>query len=439
MDATKKPRSVLILTVFGLVVIPWAILGYGVLKPRLETHKLTLVSGTAGGAYFGAGEVLCNTVNKTIHGHVRLTNTGSFGSAENIRRIQEGSAEFGLAQDGLYASDRVRSLLQLYKSPFLVFARKELNLHDFKDLAGKRVYVGANESGTKRVFDIVSYQYGMTVIPAEESASFDRAAAELVAGNIDAACFLTTLAAPAVERVAQSGKVAMVPVGRAESVTFAHPYLELTTVPRAAIAGAVECPSDAVTTIASREILVCSSDLSEDVAFNVMTSIYDGLPDLAHDFPLATEISRIDPQKSFYYRLHPGAAKYYQNERFTWHGFLEMSSFLVVIFGQILAIRTLVVRFRENAIMKALEAIEKAIQEATGAPSRLSAAQIGELAQRLRQEEERAVDFYRRDKLSKDAFERIDIFLESVRAQLKGRSVSQGLAVVASNVSQEAT
>lgn len=256
--ALLAPRAnrKLVFALLGLIFVSWGALLYMFIKPRVEVHTMNLSSGTPGGSYFGAGNVISATVNKNLHRRIHLNNVGSSGSAENIRKIEEGAASFALTQDGLYATDRVRSLLQLYRSPLLIFARKDRGIKEFRDLAGHHVYVGATESGTKKVFELVSGQYGISVIPGAENATFDRAAEELIAGNVDAACFLTTVAAPAVQRIARSGVAMMVPIERSESVVFSYPYLDLLTVPRGAIAGANELPSEKVQTVASRDLLV---------------------------------------------------------------------------------------------------------------------------------------------------------------------------------------
>jgi NMT1-like family len=269
-----------------------------------------------------------------------------------------------------------------------------------------------------KVFDLVAFQYGITVIPAEENASFERAAAELIAGNLDAACFLTTVTAPAIQQMAQSGVVAMVPIERAEAIAFAHPYLEMLAIPRASIAGTVECPSERILTIASREILVCSYSISEDIVFDVLAAIYDGLPDLAHDFPLATQISRIDPQQGFYYRLHPGASKYYQNERFTWHGFLETLSFLVVIFGPLFALKEVIVRVRHADILKPLKAIETAIEEQKEKSIPIPPMDYADMVSSIHRVHERAVDYFCKGKISKDSFEQIRVFTQALLPRL---------------------
>ena len=96
-------------------------------------------------------------------------------------------------------------------------------------------------------------------------------------------------------------------IDRSEGVTAAFPFLDATTIPMGAYKAAQDFPSTAVKTVATREILICSSDLGNKDVIRILSTLLDHLPDVTLKCCLATQISRLDPERAFYYPLHAGA------------------------------------------------------------------------------------------------------------------------------------
>ncbi|MEG3619448.1 TAXI family TRAP transporter solute-binding subunit [Magnetovibrio sp. PR-2] len=123
---------------------------------------ITISTGSTSGVYYPAGQAICAAVNKNTRKHgIECRAIPSKGSAENIRRIQNGEADFGIVQsDAQYYAvkgfgpykkfgpdDSLRAALALHNEAFTIVARKDAGIHHLRDLKGKRVDVGHPNSG----------------------------------------------------------------------------------------------------------------------------------------------------------------------------------------------------------------------------------------------------------------------------------------------------
>jgi uncharacterized protein len=313
------PKHVLWTAVTLLALAPVVIylfLSYQELKNR---DHYVLASGRQGGLYFDLGVLLSETLNEQFHQPNFVRNEESDGSTQNITLLRDGVAQLAFTIDGIQPTTDIRALARLYISPLQIVVRRDSKFSSVADLEGKTLFLGPPESGTRTVSEDVLNHYGLkegkdfTVVGGD--GGWAEAKRELESHQVDAAFFLVGLDAKVMIDIANEGAYDLLSVDRAAGIVASRPVFESTTITPGAYPSRVAFPSKQITTIASREILVCSTSLSDGEAYRVVQALDAASGKLIREFPLLTQTSQVDPERGFYYELHPGAVKFYKSRQ----------------------------------------------------------------------------------------------------------------------------
>ncbi len=180
-----------------------------------EGGTATFVSlGTAGlhGIYYQIGRSVCDIVDHHIDQNgVRCSVEETPGSVYNVDAIHSGELEFGIVQsDVAYAAyngtgtfvgkpfRELRSVLVLYPELVTIIARAGTGIHQIGDLAGKRINVGEQGSGSRATWDALQTVAGWSKRPQTAELAPDAAARALCAGQLDASLLVVGHPSPAV-------------------------------------------------------------------------------------------------------------------------------------------------------------------------------------------------------------------------------------------------
>lgn len=290
----------------------------------LERPTFKIASGTHGGLYYKLGVELAEVLSQGFENKIRFENLPSKGSNANIESLETGAVQLALAQDGLDSGDGVRALAGLYNSPFHLVVPRAWKCKDLSDLRRSgsgpnerlRVFLGAIGSGTRTLSLNLLEHYGMSQTEFDVQGSdwtFEEAASALISGKIDAAAFLVGFGSPALERIAAADeRFTLLPLSRTEGIKAAMPYLEKVTIFAGSYPSKYRFPDEDVPTVATRELLIASSTMSERHAFKIVETLFSSSSKVVAHFPLLTQLSRIEPERNFYYPLHPGATAFYR-------------------------------------------------------------------------------------------------------------------------------
>jgi hypothetical protein len=294
----------------------------------LAPTSVTLATGTPGGVYHPVGNAICRMYNLWgEHQAMPCVAVSSDGSVANIRRVETGESTFGLSQtDVAYAAfhgegpfaaagpdPKLRTLIALYPEAFTVVARADTGIRDFQDLRGKRVGIGTSGVGYNFTRDVVLGFYGSTTSDPEHE--LELAPAEqnqaLCSNKVDAVIFeaghpngLTRDATT--DCPARLVRVAGPPIDR---LLATHSYYIASVIPGGMYAGN---PSD-VPTIATRAVLVSSSNQPDELTYAVVKAVFENFAVFRRLHPaLSTlEIKDMVPSSAVM-PIHPGALKYYR-------------------------------------------------------------------------------------------------------------------------------
>jgi NMT1-like family len=177
--------------------------------------------------------------------------------------------------------------------------------------------MGGERSGTWTVSQMIVGQCDLSLGSFELKGStwnFDQTARALLDNHLAVAFFVVGFGSPALNTLAEdgAGRFTLLSVDWAEGLIAAYPFLERSTITHGSYPSIKSFPDIDVTTISTRELLISGDQLSERHAFQFVNSLFSSSSQLVRYFPLLTQLSRHEPQQSFYCSLHPGALSFYR-------------------------------------------------------------------------------------------------------------------------------
>lgn len=267
-EATGWLRRSGLLSGSALVVVLLFVGAWLSIKPAPPT-QLVFAAGAEGGAYHAfARRYAALLARDGVSVEIRTTQ----GSVENLAQLRAatGGADVAFVQGGI-ATDEEREGLQslgaLFPEPLWVFTRGEKPLDGLAALRGRRIVVGPQGSGGRR---LVSYLLTTSGVTPENSTWLDLGVREgadaLEAGQADA---LLVVSAPGavVQELVRSPGVQLMNLARAEAYYRLVPAVSRLTIPRGVLDLTADLPRRDVETIAATATLVARDDLHPALAY----------------------------------------------------------------------------------------------------------------------------------------------------------------------------
>src|SRR5688572_12299228 len=183
-----------LLAVLALLTCGAVVAGCSSGEHRVTAGQLRIATGSTGGVYFIYGRGIAEAVRRRIP-ELRPTVLETAASAQNLRMVATGEAEIGFTQadtaaEAVASGSRVVALARLYDDYLHLVVRKDSTITKLADLAGKRVSIGARESGTVvTTRRLLGLDTGLDTGIQEHLLGLDDSAAALEAGTIDAFFF----------------------------------------------------------------------------------------------------------------------------------------------------------------------------------------------------------------------------------------------------------
>ncbi|MGR3581093.1 MAG: TAXI family TRAP transporter solute-binding subunit [Sagittula sp.] len=292
-----------------------------------EERFITIGTGGQTGVYYVVGQSICRLVNRnTAETGIKCTAPSTGGSIANINAIAAGDMDMGVAQsDWQYHAyngtsefegkqfDKERAVFSVHSEPFTVVARADSGVSSFDELFGKRVNVGNPGSGQRATMDVVLNAMGKSDVdfalaselkPAEQSAA-------LGDNKVDAIIYTVGHPNGSIQEATSTVDAKLVPVtGEAiDKLVSENPYYAKAVIPGGMYAG----NPDDVETFGVKATFVTSSDVPDDVVYEVVKAVFDNFDrfkGLHPAFSTLQEEEMISAGLSA--PLHPGAEKYYR-------------------------------------------------------------------------------------------------------------------------------
>jgi TRAP transporter TAXI family solute receptor len=310
--------------VFASVLLGAALALAGAAQAQ-EKYSLSIATGGTGGVYYPLGGGMANILSKYVPG-MQATAEVTGGSIDNLKLIASGKPYIALtmadvSQDAYRGEDKfkgnkvpINTLMILYPNRMHVVTIEGTGITKMADLKGKRVSTGSPGSATEVM--------GFRVI---EAAGLDKdkdmkrerlGVAESVNAikdrKIDAFFWVGGLPTAAVTDLANTPGVTIKLIDHADTVAAMNkkygPFYIQDAIPKATYRGMAADNRQATVW----NILVTHENMSEQIAYNIVKTIFDKRSDLiavhkeAENFKLESQKAASSPIP-----FHPGAAKYF--------------------------------------------------------------------------------------------------------------------------------
>ena len=290
---------------------------------------ITVLTGPTSGIYFPIGGAFSKVVGEMGY---KTSATATGATAENINAILTGKSEMAIAMSdsviqaveafGAYQgkpkAENLRAMMGLWPNVCQIVTTKDSGITKFTDLKGKRVGVGAPNSGVELNARMMFEAHGMTYKDAKvDYLSYGEAIDQIKNGQCDVAFVTSGLGNATIKELGTAKEIVFVPVeGEAlKRLTAKYPFYVEWKIPKETYGTRVD-----TTTAAVMNIMLVSKNLSDDVVYDLLTGIYSqkGLETIGASH--ATAKREIKPEtalrgiKGTSVKLHPGAEKYYKEK-----------------------------------------------------------------------------------------------------------------------------
>lgn len=289
---------------------------------------ISIGTGAVTGVYYPAGGAICRLVNagRAEHG-IRCGVESTGGSIFNLNALREGELEFGIVQsDWQYHSfngtsqfadqgphEELRAVFSLHPEPFTVVARADAGISSFDELQGMRVNIGNPGSGQRATMDVVMAAMGWTTdvfslyteLPPGEQAM------ALCDNNVDAIIYTVGHPSGAIQEATTTCDTVILNVDNdaIRALVEEREYYRMATIP----GGMYRGTPDDVTTFGVGATFVTTTDVPEEVVYQVTRAIFENLDQFKSLHPA---LAILDPVQMVTdgnsAPLHDGAARYFR-------------------------------------------------------------------------------------------------------------------------------
>ncbi len=297
-------------------------------KAEINDGSNGLAMGTGGdsGTYYAVGGVLCKVVGDKTGLSLSAVATG--GSADNLMNmglvyqlatVQSDVMTYAFDGTNTFAEsgkiDNFRVLCALYAETVQIVTL-DPNIKSVADLKGKSVCVGDQGSGTYYNTVDVLAAYGMTIDDINPVyQSFGDSTASLQDGKIDAAFLCAGAPTPAVSTLDSAKPIYLVSIDdeHMDKLLKACPYYAAYTIP----AGTYESFQQDAQTITVKATLICSANLSDECAYNIVSAIFENKDAITALHAKGAELDLTFATDGIAVPFHAGAAKYFTEQGIT--------------------------------------------------------------------------------------------------------------------------
>jgi uncharacterized protein len=287
--------------------------------------RLSIATGGTSGVYFVYGGGLAKVISENLDGYKATAETTS-ASVDNLILIQDGGSDIAFTlgdtaldavkgREGFKEPVGMRALAQIYDNYTQVVAKAGSGIKTIEDLKGKRVSVGAPNSGTEVIADRVLEAAGMDPKGdiKRQGLGVDESVQAMKDGSIDAFFWSGGLPTGAITDLVTTDKITMLDttVYTDKLVQKYGDVYRNETIPKGTYKGVTKD----VPTIAVPNYLVVSEKMDDQLAHDLTKLLFDQKSDLVAVHP---EAKNLDPATGKEMippiELHPGAKKYFDEQ-----------------------------------------------------------------------------------------------------------------------------
>ncbi|MBN1856683.1 MAG: TAXI family TRAP transporter solute-binding subunit [Dehalococcoidia bacterium] len=282
---------------------------------------VTVFTGGTGGTYFPLGSKYAELLNQ-FSDNIDASAATSGASVTNCKAIGTGECQAALVQNDVsyYARKGInmfdapipelQGIACWYPETIQFVVKADSNIMSLEDMAGKNVAVGAPGSGAAVGCEQVLQAAGVWDSITRFDLNFGEAASALKLGQVDVGFLVAGAPTSAIEELAVSSEVRIVEVP--DNILTAlgaagYPFYVRQILP----AGTYGMTTD-VSTVAVQAMLCVSSELSDDVVYEMTKILFEHLDELRTVHTKANDITLNSALDGMSLIVHPGAIAYFE-------------------------------------------------------------------------------------------------------------------------------
>ncbi|MBC6438997.1 MAG: TAXI family TRAP transporter solute-binding subunit [Rhodospirillales bacterium] len=297
-----------------------------------------IATGGTAGTYYPVGALIANVISNPpgsracedggscgVPGLV-ATAQSSEGSVANIEAIVSGQVESGFCQsdvvfwvyngtgifEGAAPKRNLRLIGSLYPEVVQIVVRHDSGIRSIPDMAGRRISLGAEGSGTLVDARIILDYFGLSDSDiGAEYVKHGPSVTMLREGDLDGFFVIAGYPTNSVFDLVQDGiaEVLPIPSGDALQILIGHPFFSLSAIPEGTYPG-----QGHASTLAIGAQWIVSPDVPDDLVYGIAAALWHGnsraLLDSGH--PAARQLKLENALLGASIPLHPGARAYYE-------------------------------------------------------------------------------------------------------------------------------
>lgn len=307
----KRPRTLALTALLALLLL-------GILGAWWRTHRrnLVLVTGQRGGVYHPVGLELERTLRAQGLSFGMEVRT-SAGAVENLRLLEEGSAQLGIVTNDSVGASHVRLLAPLFEEHAHLVVHRGASIRSLLDLRGRRVSLGLRGSASAHVatqvlahFDVHPEQFDARYLSVHDAVEQFRA------GTLDAVFALGGLRMGPIDELVHTADATLLTLGDAsqpgsvlEAIRLDAPYVSLSTIPQGAYGTEPPTP---IGTVSVTALLVARDDVPERQVYELTRGLFTGRAAMGQRQRVLARINEQFDATRSPFSLHAGAEAYYR-------------------------------------------------------------------------------------------------------------------------------
>ena len=285
-------------------------------------RTLAIATGGPAGLYYPFGGGMASLWSEALPGvNAKAEVTG--GSVTNVIQVARGESDLGIAMADVVTSAYtgtgrfpeplpLRVLFTAYPNIVHGLSLRSSGIESITDLAGKRVAIGAQGSGTAVAATNMLNGLGLSLQDiAPRYLSFGETTTGLKDGTLDAGFVVGGLGIAAVTELAVTRDIQIISLTEAElaELTVQHPAYSGYTIPAGTYAG-VDEPRQA---LGIWSAVVVHEAMPEDLAYALTCSVYKEHQRLLSISPVVKDMTLDNIHQLAAVPLHSGTRRYLQN------------------------------------------------------------------------------------------------------------------------------
>ncbi|WNF38663.1 TAXI family TRAP transporter solute-binding subunit [Bacillaceae bacterium IKA-2] len=287
-----------------------------------EDLFITIATGGTSGVYYPIGGALSNLIEKNLNFDTSVQATGA--SVENVNLLDTDRAELAItmadavlqayegsgAFEGEAPKEDLRGLTALYPNFVQIVTTEDSGINSVEDLRGKRVGVGAPNSGVELNARLILEAHGMSYDDINEDyLSYSEAVDQIKNNMIDVAFVTSGYPNATVIDLSTTHSAKIVPI-EGDAIDYLvekYAFFSANVIPAGTYDNDEDVPTASIT-----NLLLVSNSLSEDVVYEITKTIFENLEVIHASHNAAKDITLDAVGDGMPIPFHSGAEKYFK-------------------------------------------------------------------------------------------------------------------------------